>query len=366
MSLSEYIELRPEFTVDKFIDHAAPTANPGSFVQLDNYIPRKGYIESRRGIAELLHTPDTSWVVPWDPENPIYSGMHTVTPSETEMARCRVILKFEEQANPGKNALTGNNVFERYWGLGTAEASMVTSYYGAKQGVYALYMGDDTAIKSGYQSRDSGYHYGLRGVVPNPDPFNWPCYSGADTQVSFVSFWCYIPSHAKGGSNYFFTMGNTSNASGQAIVFRYWLCGSGSIRYQGWYTSTAGGSSNLFVQTPYYVAADQEYLTAGIWHFFAVWTDLSAKKNIGFYHYRSDTGYEHYAINCAGLTGRFLKAGRPTIGPSCFYNAITSGYKTDVSDQILASIDYWTYWDSIYTNNTSNVTLARDIKNLHA
>lgn len=365
MSVEEYIEIRPEFTVDKYTDHAAPTAKPGSFPVCDNYIPMRGRIESRLGITVLAHTPDTSWVIPWDPENPIYSASHTTTPSESEFARCRVILKFESQTTPGLNALTGNNLYNRYTGYGGAEASMVTSYYGAKQGTYSLYLGSDTAIKSSYQSRDSNYNYGLWTAIPHADAaiYNMPGQSGVETRTCLVSFWCYIPSHAHGGSNFFFTFGNGS-VGDNSFQARYWLCGSQSIRYQ-WSHNNTSWSTTTY-QTPYYIPSDDNYLSVGVWHFLAFWVD-GAKKNTGFYHYNASTGYEFSQITTVGSTYKLgQSSARQTIGPDAYYNPGQSGNQTDVSNQIHAAIDYWTMWDSLYTNYTSNVTLCRDIKNLHA
>lgn len=367
MSISDYIEIKPEFTVDKFIDEAAPTANTGSFVKLNNYIPGRGYIATRLGINVLKHTPDTSWVMPWDPGNPIFSGMHTVTPSESEWARCRVILTFESQEKPGLNLLTGNNLYNRYWGYGTAEASMVTSYYGAPQGTHALYVGDSTAIKSAeYQGRSSSTKYGLWTPIPHADSmwYAMPGQSGVDTTTCLVTFWCYIPAHVKTGSHYFFTFGNYSGVPKNCFYARYYRSAGGSIKYQSLFCNHLGGAVNIVDAK--FAPNQSGFLTAGVWHLLAFWVD-GEKKSTGFYHYRADTKYEHWVITpLPGKIKLYSTSARQTIGPNAMWNAGQSGQTTDASNQILAAFDYWTMWDKLYTNYTSNITLCRNIKNLHA
>ncbi len=54
--MKDFIDIKPEFTLDKGIDNASPKAGPSSFTTLTNYIPEQGCISSRRGISELSFT----------------------------------------------------------------------------------------------------------------------------------------------------------------------------------------------------------------------------------------------------------------------------------------------------------------------
>lgn len=69
MSLRDYIEIKPKMTVNKEADIASGTTPHNSFSSLVNYIPRRGCVETRKGISSLSHTPDTTGepVVPYDP-----------------------------------------------------------------------------------------------------------------------------------------------------------------------------------------------------------------------------------------------------------------------------------------------------------
>lgn len=350
MSLSEYIELRPEFTVDKFIDHAAPTANPGSFVQLDNYIPKKGYIESRRGIAELLHTPDTSWVVPWDPENPIYSGMHTVTPSETEMARCVWILKFSSQATMGRNARTGTILF-------TALSTTVWSGYATlgyaqyKQGASSLVISEQAAIVSGAQGNPA-HCYGMRAETARlvTDGNRYPGDSANNTTAAMLTMWIYpLNANPSAASEYYLIFGTTA---GPAFSVRHF-----DTNLQFYNSISGGGTQTLALNS---------IVTPNQWQFVAFWKDIG-KGRFGIYHYNDVTKVETYTSGTTTPSGgHFLMvSGLITMGGDVIFTSPGGGRYLDDSDAFHGYLDYVTLWDTLYTNNSSNVTLARDIRNLH-
>lgn len=348
MSISEYIEIKPEFTVDKFTDEAAPTANPGSFVQLDNYIPRKGYIESRLGISVLSHTPDTSWVIPWDPIT--YSGDHTVTPSESEIARCRWVMCFSAISTLGLNKLTGAILFTALnttvWG---GYATNGTAQY--KQGTSSLVISADPLIVSGAQGSPA-HEYGMRAeLAPLVAAGNhYPGDSAANTVACMLTMWVY-PLNANGtaASEYYMIFGTTGDP---AVSFRHF-----DNDLQSYVANSAGGASakNLLG-----VMAQNQ------WQFVAMWQDFS-KGNRGIYHYNDVTKVETYTTSTTIPNSNHFRtvSGNVSMGGDWIFTAPGGGRYLDTSDAFHGYIDYITLWDSLYTQGSSNVTLARDIRNLH-
>ena len=142
--MKDYREIRPEFTVDRFTDITAPTANINSFARLVNFIPKKGRVETRFGIGELLHTPDTTV----DPVTGI---------DPTTDVRCRMVLDFEdyEKTNSALGTNTGANKtvdrpFTPMIGLSNSGAATYNTYdpTAFKQGSKSLWLSDETAENS--------------------------------------------------------------------------------------------------------------------------------------------------------------------------------------------------------------------------
>ena len=51
--MKKYIDIKPDYTVDKSIDNSAPTAKNNSLTTLKNYIPDQGCVNTREGISEF-------------------------------------------------------------------------------------------------------------------------------------------------------------------------------------------------------------------------------------------------------------------------------------------------------------------------
>jgi hypothetical protein len=51
--MKDFIEIKPEFSLDKDLDNASPTAKVNLFSVLRNYIPEHGGIITRRGITSF-------------------------------------------------------------------------------------------------------------------------------------------------------------------------------------------------------------------------------------------------------------------------------------------------------------------------
>jgi hypothetical protein len=351
MSIEDYIEIKPEFTVDKYTDHSAPTAKPGSFVTCDNYIPKRGRIESRLGITVLAHTPDTSWVVTWDPENPVFSGAHTTTPSESgELAICRWILKFSAQSTMGRNALTGTILFTALsttvWG---GYATVCTAQ--AKQGTTSLGISELAAIVSGGQGSPA-HCYGMRAetVKLAADGNHYPGDSANNTTASMITMWIYpLNANAGAASEYYIIFGTTADP---AFSVRHF-----DTNLQFYAANSAGGAG---------LVGSLNIIAQGQWQFIACWKDF-AKGRSGIYHYNDVTKVETWTSATTVPSGSHFRmvSANVTIGGDVIFTTPGGGRYLDDSDAFHGYIDYLTLWDALYTNNTSNVTLARDIRNLH-
>ncbi len=62
--MKKYIDIKPDYTLDKGVDNSSPTAKQNSFTSLTNYIPEQGAITTRKGMSEFDFTDPNALYVP--------------------------------------------------------------------------------------------------------------------------------------------------------------------------------------------------------------------------------------------------------------------------------------------------------------
>jgi len=137
--MKDYKEIRPSFTVDKFVDGQAPTANDASFQDMTNFIPRRGSIRSRLGITELTHTPDTTGQL-YDP---------------TKDPECVMWLRMESNATMYDCEINGDDYMYADGGYVTADTT--TYYEGSGSGRFDAYTGQSANLRKLTADLPSGF-----------------------------------------------------------------------------------------------------------------------------------------------------------------------------------------------------------------
>jgi hypothetical protein len=104
------------------------------------------------------------------------------------------------------------------------------------------------------------------------------------------------------------------------------------------------------------------------WNFVAAWSNNNLD-HAGLYHWDETNKTERTDIQAVGGgTGHQYKLNSTTaVNAKLTWNATSQSYLPDTSDRCACVYDYVTMWSRpMQLNNTSNVTLARTIRNLHA
>lgn len=336
-----YQDIHTKLTLDRRKDGTADTRMPNEFQILKNYLPTKGGIYTREGITIFSHTPASTG--PWNPiDNPTYSA-------DGETAVCRMILTFCSDATIGDNALDSTTLYSALNSVSESGYATTTTVR-SKHGNSCIIMHDDTAENTGAGgSAQAPRVYGLR--TANIFPAWMPGDSAETTNVCLVTYW-FWPYSAGAATNaeWHCTFGNTGTANKLAFGTRHF-----DNNLQGYYADSAGASTNIGRPG---VVAEQK------WNFAAFWVD-AVNLQSGVYHYNDETGVEDYTTAAVAPMDHFYHHSTAnTINGKYSWNGIDGNY-CDPSDAGHIFMDYFTLWDSLFTNNTSNVTLVRAIRDLH-
>jgi hypothetical protein len=340
----QYIEIEQRMTLNAWKDGVADTRENREFQILSNYLPLKGEIRTREGITLFTHTPSAS-DTPWFPhESPEY----ILSPSET--AVCKAVFRFESTATIGLNSVDAVTVFTALTTSNNSGSSTVDNTNRIKDGLGSLLMTTNTV-----ENTDAGETpalYGLRSQTEFPSYFIGD--TGGTTTVQLWTYWFYpLTASLSSNAEWHMQSGNSGDITDVAMGVRAF-----DKDLQAFWTDTAGGTV-------------RQYTIAGVveedrWHFAAAWFD-SDNGNSGLYHYDDVSKVETYtARNTETYSSHFLiHCSQVTIGGKYDFNGPAGGNITNASDGFHGNIDYFTVWDSLFTNNSSNITLIRIIRDLH-
>ena len=336
---AQYPEINSKFTLNKWKDGASDTRFNYELQELKNYIPGKGQIETREGITVLAFTPETTL---WYPhEDPTYT-IESSGPGGTEIALCGGVFRFEETATIGWNAINNDPVF----------TALYTTTWGGKSQVSNVILKEGNGSLWMIENGTSDKLYGLRS--PWAHPFYFAGWTGKTTNVQLWTYWFY-PTTASLASNAEWHMmaGNTSTAYLYAFATRHF-----DKNLQAWAISTA--SNVLRNYTHFDVVAEDQ------WQFVAFWYD-GVHGQSGLYHYNDVTKVETITSSTTDLTTSSFRIHSTsiTIGGKYVFTGAGGGHYSDDSDAFHGFFDYFTVWYSLFSENTSNLTLIRAIRNLH-
>jgi hypothetical protein len=354
--VKDYREIRPDFTVDKFTDGQAPTANINSFQKLVNFIPKSGRIQTRLGIGELVHTPDTSGSGWQDIEEAVPGDPVYLDPPTADFATIQAILPFNTTVAcaMATNILDGSTNLYLSAGVSVSRSGGVTGTSLLKvEGTHSLIMTNDTADNSQGAGNPADI-YGMR--TANAFASWMPGANSSNVTAFMLTYWIY-PFAANAGSNaeVHILFGNVQAGTGkQPLQLRHF-----DTQLQYYVTNQAGGNQsghlgNCMVQDE--------------WQFIAFWHDFATGFR-GFYHYTKDGKVETMSASENAPSANYFY-------PSSSYNTINANSNWDAglgqpmpdnSDAGHFCMDYLTMWSKpMHLNNSSNITLVRLIRDLHA
>jgi hypothetical protein len=308
---------------------------------LVNFVPKLGEIYTRLGATPFLFTGSTTATEPFPIDTPIYT-------LEGETAVCVAVFRFNSQAEIGLNSINGLNVFTplstvNYSGMGTISVTA------SKEAPASLFMTNKSADTKWVGT--SNWVYGLQSLNATPDYF--PCDSGRVTRATLLTMWVMNKDVITSGtdSEYFLIMGALSSPSFGLFIRQF----DDTLQFS--ITASSGGTLISY--------ASSSCFTQGQWLFVAFWCDFE-KGNRGHYIYDDTAKTETILVATVGKTLNFLRScGATTIGGRRRYDAGGLGWYMDSSDAFHGHFDYFTMWNKLYTNNTSNVTLIRKIRDVH-
>ena len=341
--MKQYTEIRPEFTVDRFVDGAAPTANSNSFQRMINLIPKHGCMETRYGISELTHTPDTTGggfhIDDRDPGDPIY-----VDGDPVDFAIIQAVFPFNTRATLGYNLLTGIEVYSASWSVAySGGATCYTGDFKMGTGCFIATKVTATNTGAGNPARD----YGMRTV--DAFPSYMPGNSGGTTKSFMCMYWI-KPLNCNAGANaeWHLCFGNRNDGK-QSWSVRHF-----DTTLQAAYAGKSGASANQFTSG--------FNMVQGQWHFIAVWHDFVSGFK-GGYLYNQTSGTEVWSASAAAPDPSqhyYTSSAYNSIPALQVWDAGATSFVSDASDAGQLLMDHLSFWSKpMHINNTSNVTLAR-------
>ena len=338
----QMIEIKNPFTLDLRKDGSAPSRKPNEMQILTNYQCKPGGMFTRKGITLLSFTAATT---PLDfPEEGTYTDL-------VETAICKCVLKFEKTTQLGWNSVKSadaafNPIFNH---MGCPNYSGETTYStDSKEGTYSLYIDNSTA-RNTPAAGQPGKFYGLRkatSVMPD-----W--FPGVSTSCRAILVTVWVAPTLYGAAvneEDVLRFGNETSA----FSIRWF-----DTNLQAFFKNKVGGTSS---------EAINNVIVDSAWQFIAAWRDFQ-KDTSGLYHYHDVTKVETYtATTYANSNDWFVKNAQDnTVGGGAQWDAIGNGWRQDDSEGPHAKFDYLTIWTKIFrTNVTSNITLIRTIRDLHA
>jgi hypothetical protein len=303
--MEDYIPLsRLSLNLQK--DGASPTRNPNELQVLKNYRCNPGGIYTRKGITVLTHTPSTT---PADfPETGWY-------PVGAETAQCLIVFKFENSSDLCFNSVQSNLVTD-IW------STMVTLNYSGKS--------TNTILRS----KQGTHSFDFNNITTE----NTNCGNPARIYGMYMN-------NAKKPSWF---IGDTAENTKSWMV-TMWI-----------YPYRDNDNEELYSNQIVNVIVKNQ------WHFVATWCDF-VNGNRGLYHYDDVTKTETVTANTfAGPNrGFYVASAHMSLGGKRTFNALAGGYYCDVSESYHGQMDYMTHWTNLFTDNTSNITLVRAIRDLH-
>lgn len=330
------------FTLDKRWSEFNEDKPPGFFSKLQNYIPQNNVLKTRKGIEALTFTPQVTAPTPWDPVvTPEYSA-------DGETALCKLILTFTAVATIGTNAIDSVIVYSALNSPSRSGTATLDASY-SKYGGMSLIMDDDTAINT--DAGNPAQVYGMR--TANLFPQYMPGDSSGTTGVTLITYWI-RPTDANVSSNaeWHHTYGNDNSTAKIALGVRHF-----DTNLQGFAVNSAS--------TLTYQPEIASIIVEDVWQFIAFWCD-GPRGQGGLLHYNDATQVITYTTSTTVVPFDHFRthSSAQTINAKYVWNGI-DGRHADGSDAYHGWMDYYTLWDTLFTNNTSNVTLALALKDLH-
>jgi hypothetical protein len=344
----EYIKVKHPLSLNKWAEETSTYANKGDLSELKNYIPERGCLNTRRGITGLAFTPQTTqqgWI-PVTSNQPYPPGVNTAT---DDFAVIQAIFPMNSSASAGVNMLDGTLVYSMA-GLGhTIESGRCTVIPTYKvEGVASLILTDDTAANP--YAGNPARLWGARTI--NAFPQYMPGGSSQPANAFLLTFWQY-PFTISGNAEWMFNFGNDANGGVPPMIVRNF-----NSSFQVYWTGSAGGTAENFAR---------DNLNANQWYFHAMWLDFESGF-AGLYTYDAVTLQEDWtASESTGVPGGhfYTSSSANTLSGRQAWNVSASAFMTDASQAYHGCIDYITMWSKpFHQNNSSNVTLARVIKNM--
>jgi hypothetical protein len=355
--VKDYREIRPDFTVDKFTDGQAPTANINSFQKLVNFIPKSGRIQTRLGIGELVHTPDTSGdsfnLEDSTPGDPVSMSAGN---NPADFATIQAIMNFNQA---DRCALTTNilNGVKLYMSAGQSyhnnESGGVTGYTADKiEGTQSLIMTENTALNT--EAGEPNRNFGFRSANAFEE---WMPGHASGVTGFMITYWVY-PFNANAGANseWHFCFGNAQAGTGNLPWYMrhfdttpQWAC-----------SNSAGGNLTQTMKSG--------TMAQNTWQFVAAWHDYATGFR-GFYHYNRDTQVEVSTASEGVPTAHhyYISSSYNTINAHSIWNGTLGQPMPNISDAYHGLMDYMTMWSKpMHLDNSSNITLVRWIRDLHA
>lgn len=343
--VKDYKEIKPDYTVDKFVDGQAPTANDNSFQQMVNFIPGRGQIRTRLGIGELVHTPDTTGTA-WNPEGYDPGDNVYVPGDDIDYAIIQSIFPFNTTATIGTNLLSGLVIFSALGSVGQSGKCTVYTPI-KKEGLGSLIMTDDTAINTA--AGEPNRPWGMR--TANNRPIYIPGANGF-VRAFMMTYWIF-PLYDNHNAEWHFNIGNDCNGGVPSMMCRHF-----DDDFQVHWMASGGGTARDYQVSSFMVANE--------WHFISVWHDFASGFS-GLY-VSNDTYGEKWTANqttSKPLGNYYISSSTNTFGGRVYWDATAQGYRTDLGQAYHGLWDYVTMWSKpFHLNNTSNVTLSRLMKAL--
>jgi len=343
-----FIEIKPEYTVDRFTDRSAPTANRNSFSRIVNMIPGEGNVSTRFGISELAHTPDTTGTA-WNPEDyspgdPVY-----VDGDPVDYSIIQAIFPMNYSASMGDNLLNSQNIFSAANSI--IQSGKCTVYLPQKvEGRASMIMTDNTAINTA--AGEPPRPWGMRSLGPAWIPSWFPGKNSA-VKSFLITYWI-RPEHDNSNAEWHFNIGNDCNGGVPTIMLRHY-----DDDLQVHWIGSSGGTAKDY-QASAAIAKDQ-------WQFIAAWHDFQTGFS-GLYHYNADTLVERYTAqetSPQAANHYYISSSVNTIGGRMYWDVTSGTYRTDLGQAYHGMMDYITMWSKpMHLNNSSNITLVRLLRNL--
>ena len=254
--MKKYIDIKPDYTVDKSIDNSAPSAPNNSFTTLKNYIPDQGCINTREGINEFSF----GGGAPYDP---------SADPD------CLMHLKFEGNPSTFRDCEIQGAGFMQV----SASRSISATTSQKKVGSYSLYL--DYWMPGG----GTGLFYHKKNNVL---PAGFPGQGG--TGDCIISWWSRFD-NITDSTIHIIQHDPVSLVGG----FSTQAVDVGGGWWWRWYVTNAAGGNSSLTDT-------QLQIWTGRWYHVGVWSSNTLGK-IGMILWRDDTGTEKYSSMAGTLGG---------------------------------------------------------------